>query len=327
MAKTRAKKNGAGKKPAGRSKRAPDALIYNAPINYTGYYKVLDLCRATTSDHVVLYLTTLGGDADAAYRIARCLRDSYSHVTVEVVSFCKSAGTLVALAADALVMHDAGELGPLDVQLRKREELDEAWSGNDLQQGLVHATQHALLTFREAFLDICINAGLGATLSGDTAAAVVTGLYARIFEQIDPARLGQVQRANQVGLRYANLLAGPDGADSATSQAVHELVLGYPSHSFVIDRAEASKLFKNVRDPTKDEQDSAEAMLNLLRNPRDEQDVLIERIPPRETSDELAQKPTTTRSNGSGDGSGDGDRAAGAGVRSKEDHAGSQAGG
>lgn len=242
-----------------------DLVIYNGPIDYDGYYCVLDACKEPRASTVAFYLTTLGGDPDAAYRIARCLKDRYERVVAHVVSFCKSAGTLVVLGADELVLSETGELGPLDVQLRKREELNEAWSGNDLQSGLTHAMVHALTAFRQTFYDLGVRAGLTAKISGEAATNLVTGLYSKIFEQIDPARLGSIERANQVGLKYATRLT--ERADNIKEGALEQLVLGYPSHSFVIDLAEAKALFKHVRAPTTQEAKLADSLLSLMRDP------------------------------------------------------------
>ncbi len=49
-------------------------------------------------------MVTEGGDADPAYRIARCLQDHYDRFSLFVSGYCKSAGTLVALGAHELQM-------------------------------------------------------------------------------------------------------------------------------------------------------------------------------------------------------------------------------
>ena len=71
------------------------------------------------------------------------------------------------------------------------------------------------------------------------------GLMGPIYNQIDPIRLGEIDRFTKVSLRYgAALDNGNLGED-----AVERLVAGYPSHSFVIDRREAKELFRNVDEP------------------------------------------------------------------------------
>ena len=62
---------------------------------------------------VFLILTTEGGDASAAFRMARCLQSCYGRFTVVIPGWCKSAGTLICVGAHNLLIGDLGELGPL----------------------------------------------------------------------------------------------------------------------------------------------------------------------------------------------------------------------
>ena len=59
-------------------------------------------------------------------------------------------------------------------------------------------------------------------------------------------------RANQIAIRYGQRLIAR--GKNITEEKLFNLVMAYPSHSFVIDRHEAKKIFTNVRSPTKDEQ-------------------------------------------------------------------------
>lgn len=80
-----------------------DIIVISRPIDRPLHY---DLSRCLQERQVhsacTLYLTTRGGDPDGGYRIGRCLRHHYEHVRLVVPSFCKSAGTLIAIAADEL---------------------------------------------------------------------------------------------------------------------------------------------------------------------------------------------------------------------------------
>ena len=69
-----------------------------------------------------------------------------------VSGFCKSAGTLVALGAHELTMSDHGELGPLDVQLLKKDEIWETQSGLTAMDTLSAYKLQAFEPFEEFFL-------------------------------------------------------------------------------------------------------------------------------------------------------------------------------
>ena len=78
------------------------------------------LHRVPTNRDVDLLLHTSGGSIDAAEKLMGMMRrhvDS-SRLRIIVPDFAKSAGTLMVLGADSVVMSDMSELGPIDPQTR-----------------------------------------------------------------------------------------------------------------------------------------------------------------------------------------------------------------
>lgn len=130
-----------------------DILLLNSGINRDLYSKLSDLLESEqNSEYCTVFLTTNGGDPNAAYRIARALRHHYSHVRLVVPSYCKSAGTLIAISADEIAIGGRGELGPLDIQVRKGSELLENSSGLDIMQALQAVTSHTQDAFHRLLL-------------------------------------------------------------------------------------------------------------------------------------------------------------------------------
>ena len=203
--------------------------------------------------NVLLMLVTPGGNADAAYRIARCLQDSYEKFTVFVSGYCKSAGTLCVLGAHELVMADCAELGPLDVQFYKKDELGELASGLVLPEALEALRDNAFQMFESYMLDIKKRSANLITFktATDVAVKMAVGLYEPIFRQMDPMQIGELNRSMSVARAYGERLR----VKSANfDQETLRLLIGtYPSHSFVIDRREAELLFEHVRTPTAEE--------------------------------------------------------------------------
>jgi membrane-bound ClpP family serine protease len=138
-----------------------DAILYSGPIEMAGYVALCDLLekRESKSKGVLLYLVTTGGSPNAGYRIARALCHHYGseNFRVAIPAECKSAGTLICIGANSLVFFDRGELGPLDVQFRKKDEIFEQGSGLDILRGMTYLRQEALDSFRDYLLEI--NAG------------------------------------------------------------------------------------------------------------------------------------------------------------------------
>jgi ClpP class serine protease len=79
---------------------------------------VLRAIKMTDADIPIdLILHTPGGLVLAAEQIAHALRKHPARVTVFVPHYAMSGGTLIALAADEIVMDDNAVLGPVDPQL------------------------------------------------------------------------------------------------------------------------------------------------------------------------------------------------------------------
>src|ERR1700726_172605 len=80
--------------------------------------EVLRAIQMTDADVPLdLVLHTPGGLVLAALQIAKAVREHKAKVTVFVAHYAMSVGTLIALAADEIVMCDHSVLGPIDPQL------------------------------------------------------------------------------------------------------------------------------------------------------------------------------------------------------------------
>ncbi|WP_397596123.1 hypothetical protein [Silanimonas sp.] len=221
-----------------------DLIVISHSINRALHYKLTRALKVSKrNDSCTVFLTTNGGDPNAAFRIARCLRHHYNHVRLAVPGFCKSAGTLIAIAADELAIGDLGELGPLDVQVRKGTELSEQSSGLDITQALQAVSFHSQNVFHRVLVDTR-NFGLSTRMCAEFAAKVASGFAAPLLRQIDPMKIGEMQRATAVAVEYGERLNRY--ARNLKEGALNLLVGSYPAHGFVIDRKEAKELFHRV---------------------------------------------------------------------------------
>jgi hypothetical protein len=234
-----------------------DVLFYNAPIERHFDQRVIELCNSIRRrEQVALILITEGGDADAAYRIASCLQQKYSKFTLLVPGYCKSAGTLVSLGAHEIALSDQGELGPLDVQLVRKDELFTTQSGLTATSALSALHEHAFKAFEEFMLQIKFRSGDTVTtkMAMEIAANMTSGLFTSVYQQIDPMHVGEAERALEIATQYGRRLSG-EGGNLISDSTLNHLVSHYPSHGFIIDLAEAKNIFKNVRRFTEAETD------------------------------------------------------------------------
>ena len=229
-----------------------DVYYYCGDINYQGYWLLTEAIehRKKVSDlnkKVILCIATLGGDPDAGYRIGRALQHNYEDFSVLISSFCKIAGTLVAIAANELIIGDTGELGPLDIQIKKNDELDEANSGLDIMTALNSLQTVAANYFAQTMKSIHDDTRINAKLSGDMSAKIIEALISPITAQIDPMRFGEHQRVLNIATRYGLNLN--QKYVNLKPNALNKIIANYPSHGYVIDRREARELFSRVVKP------------------------------------------------------------------------------
>lgn len=200
-----------------------------------------------------LVLTTHGGSADVAYQMVRCLQRNYNEgrFVLFIDSVCKSAGTLIAIGADEIVMSDTAEMGPIDVQLAKPGELGEYLSGLTATQALDTLRSEVFRAFEYYFLQLRFRSGFQVTTrqAADVAAEMAVGTFGRVYEQFEPMRLGENERANLIAYEYGSRIR----TENVLEETLTQLIGGYPTHGFVIDRDEAAKLFVTVRGPSEPE--------------------------------------------------------------------------
>lgn len=243
------------------AEREADVILYNGAIQRHTDRELIATCtQRQRYPNVLLILVTIGGDADAAYRIARCLQENYENYALYVSGYCKSAGTLCAIGANELVISDYGELGPLDVQLFKKDELWETQSGLTVLDSLVALQDNAFSAFEKFFLNTKARSGGSVTLRTATkiATEMATGLFAPLYGQLDPLHIGEAARAMSIAGHYGQRLLSK--GRNIPYDALDFLMSQYPSHGFVIDREEARSLFTQVTAPSAAEQALANAL-------------------------------------------------------------------
>lgn len=250
-----------------------DVLFFSGTITRDAWLSVARLVQSRNRRrrNVLLVLVTPGGDPDAAFRIGRCLQQSYNgNVLTFIPGWCKSAGTLVTLASRQIFIGDYGELGPLDIQLAKPDELFEMSSGLSIHSALQTLETTASKMFVNLLVSIRADTGGSITTrtAAELAADIIGSLLEPIYRQVEPMKIGENQRAMSITKNYGMRLAQRSGS-IRDRKSLDLLILGYPDHGFVIDREEASKLLFNVEKPKAQMERLAEAMGDRALHPKE----------------------------------------------------------
>jgi hypothetical protein len=173
-------------------------------------------------DDVDIIIDSLGGDADAAYHIAKLIDSHFKgNVKYVVPRFAKSAATLLVCGGNKIVMGETSELGPLDPQIRQDD-------GSYISAKAVQAT----LELIKQHLN-----------KEDKGLELATILASRI----NPLVLGQYESSIDIAKEYQRELLQMRMFKGNKLEDVNKIVdrfaTGYTHHSRVIDAKEAKDIF------------------------------------------------------------------------------------
>lgn len=121
-------------------------------------------------------------------------------------------------------------------------------------------------------------------MAGELATQLARGTVEPLYAQIDPNRIGEMQRAIQIAHEYGQRLNAY--SKNLKEGSLKKLVAGYPSHSFVIDRKEAKELFNHIPPLIPHE----EELIKLLWFAMREELELVELLRPSPTIEERQQE-------------------------------------
>lgn len=228
-----------------------DIYFYSGSIDDDGFGKLAAEVAENdgSKNKALLILVTNGGLANSAYQIARLLQESYSCFSLWCPSRCKSAGTLIALGASKLIMDPFGDLGPLDVQLVKQNEIIARKSGLLAKSSFDALADASFELYERLMIGISLKSrgNVSFKLASELSASMASTMMQPIYAQINPEVVGSENRDLDIAYQYGSRLAQIGG--NATAEQVATLVHGYPSHDFIIDNREAEALFKTIELP------------------------------------------------------------------------------
>jgi len=245
-----------------------DVFLYSGDINRGADLNFIKfVSEEQKSKELTLVVSTPGGSPDAAYKIGRYLHLKYSKIKVFVPGLCKSAGTLLAIAADELIFSPYGELGPLDIQMMKTDNIASMDSGLNISEAFLALEKRSKETFHDLIAEIVASSGgaISFHTASHSASEILASLYGPIFGSIDPEEVGSRARAMRIGEDYGKRLDMK--YQNLKHNALHGLSRTYSSHGFVIDKEEACEIFHRVRDANETEKALVEKCGMVCRHP------------------------------------------------------------
>ena len=86
-------------------------------IDYSDIRYIADQLANLEGDELDLILETPGGSGEVAEDLVRMIRARFRHLGIIIPGWAKSAGTIMAMAGDEILMGPESALGPIDAQL------------------------------------------------------------------------------------------------------------------------------------------------------------------------------------------------------------------
>jgi hypothetical protein len=240
--------------------RGHPVVVFNAMVEEDTVEVVYDALRTVgPNERLGVVLTTMGGSVTTARRLVLLIREYAKHLTILVPRRARSAGTLMCLGADELVMAPAAELSPIDANM----------NGADGSAGRLSAED--VRAFR-AMADDWFG------IRGEQDRVQVLALVA---ERIFPGSLGALYRFDRLTHTVAHELLRhqlADVPDAARERIVERLVSGYDSHDHAITRVDAAALGLRVVNATAREEALLWDLSGACRREFGEADVLDEPV-------------------------------------------------
>ena len=221
------------------------AQISDDAVNYI--LKHLDTIGKV--DKISLYLYTLGGDILAAWNIVNLIRQFCNKLEIIVPWKARSAGTLMCLGADNIIMTKQATLGPIDP----------SFYTNNLNISVEEV---------QSFLELAKNE---LNIKDDIA---LSNIFNILSEKIGPLELGKVYRArSQIQMLARKLLKYQLKDETKINNIISFLCSESGSHDYTIDRVEAKNdLGLNIEKPD----DNLYGLINNIYNSISEELGLLE---------------------------------------------------
>lgn len=190
-------------------------------------------------ERIVLYLYTRGGDTSAAWNIVNLLRMYCEDLLVVVPHKAHSAGTIISLGANKIIMTKQATLSPIDPSLNSPMN---PIIPNDPAKQTTPVSVEAVKGYIELAKDEF----------GISDGNALSDVLIKLSEYVHPLVLGQVYRSRaQIKMLAGKLLKNQVADDGKVSRIIDFLCSDSGSHDYTINRREAAEeLELNVAKPT-----------------------------------------------------------------------------
>ncbi len=206
---------------------APDVIDY-----FINQLDKIGSCRK-----LILYLYTRGGDTSAAWNIVNLLKMYGDELEVIVPHKAHSAGTMISLGANRIIMTKQATLSPIDPSITTPLNPQAPGNGNPIPVSV--EAVNGYLDYARDELKISDQ-------------KILSDIFMKLSDSVSPLVLGEVYRSRaQIKMLAKSLLVNQKLGESEIQKVVEFLCSESGSHDYTINRREAREsLNLNVEKPT-----------------------------------------------------------------------------
>jgi Periplasmic serine proteases (ClpP class) len=188
-------------------------------------------------ERISLILYTCGGETLAAWNIINLIKEFCNELEIIVPNKCRSAGTLMALGANRIIMTKQATLGPIDPSINSL--LNPVINNNGQQIRIAISVESV-----KGYFDLLKNE-LKATSNNAKSQA-----YNKLVDFINPVLLGNVYRAKkQIKMLASKLLKFQRIRRRRKEKIVSFLCSDTGSHDYTLNRTEAESIGLKIEKP------------------------------------------------------------------------------
>ncbi len=185
---------------------------------------------------ISLLLHTNGGDTAAAWRLVNLLHTFCDELEVIVSAKALSAGTLISLGANNIVMTKQAALGPIDPSINHPL--------NPMIPNAPHVKAPVSVEAIRGYLDAAEDLGIKDSAS-------LTQILIDLSNKVHPLVLGQIFRSReQIRFLAKKLLKRQITDEQKTKEIIDFLCAESGSHDYTINRREARELGLQIENPS-----------------------------------------------------------------------------
>lgn len=223
------------------AKIAPDVIDY--------FINQLD--RIGSCDRILLYLYTRGGDTAAAWNIVNLLKMFGDELVVIIPHKAHSAGTIISLGANSIIMTKQATLSPIDPSIVTS--LNPILPDTNERYPVSVEAVNGYLDFAREELGI-------------DSQEILANIFMKLTDSVQPLVLGEVYRSRaQIKMLAKRLLKNQKLNEEEIQKVVEFLCSESGSHDYTINRREARDELKlQIENPTDEQYKTIKAIYDDL---------------------------------------------------------------